>query len=96
VSQRIQPETGVVLALEASTPMAFGRLDIGKPRLHGCIGRRKLAKSGAPNADSTGNTNLAQSRPNLPKSYRQYFIDSQLAGLYIDDGRNASFHRDGA
>jgi len=56
VSQRIQAETGAVLALGASAPMAPGHLDPGKPRLYGCIGRRKPAKTGSPDAVSTGNS----------------------------------------
>ena len=55
VSQRIQLGTGVVLAPGASAPIPFSRLDTQTPCLHGCFVRRKPAKSGAPDAVSTGN-----------------------------------------
>jgi hypothetical protein len=56
VSQRIQPETAVVLALRASASMATGRLARENPCPDRGIGRRKPAQFGPSNAVSTGNS----------------------------------------
>ena len=48
---------------------------------------------------SIGGSNLNELRAPIHNSRPDpipILIDSQLAGLYIDDGRNASLHRDGA
>ena len=56
VSQRIQPETAVVLALRASALMAPGRLAGENPCPYHGVGRRKPAQFGPSSAVSTGNS----------------------------------------
>ena len=76
VSQRIRPEPGVVFV---------GLLDTTAIPIPGVMPNALLIKSVFISV-FTGNTNLAQGRPNLPKSYRQVLLTaSWLATILTMD-----------